>query len=313
MNSPSIDILLAAYNAEKYLAAQVDSVVKQTYGDVHLLIRDDGSTDGTRRILASLKDRYPEKITLADDALGNVGACGNFALLLAQTKAAYVMFCDQDDVWLPDKVEKTLRKMRELEEEFGDSVPLLVHTDMKVVDSDLAVKAGSYWRYQAFDPRNGSKLNRMLVSNVVIGCTLMMNEKLRDLAAPVPPGALMHDWWIALLSAALGKSAFLEDATVLYRQHGKNVIGASWDLSFGGIMNKLLDMRKHKQFLIDSQRQAGVFVNRYRHLLSDGDVKMADAYANLHNQNWLKKRWDIVKYGFWWSGLLRNAALLILV
>jgi glycosyltransferase involved in cell wall biosynthesis len=310
---PTIDILLATYNGDEYLADQIDSLLKQTRVNWHLIARDDGSTDATRSILADFKNRYPEKITLIEDGLGNLGACGNFAALLGHAGADYIMFCDQDDVWLPDKIDRTLRRMTDLAQRFGNSVPLLVYSDMKVVDRDARIIADSYWNYQAFNPETGKVLSRLLVSNVIIGCTVMINRTLRDMVVPLPPETLMHDWWAGLVSVALGKNDFIGEPTVLYRQHGSNVVGATWTMNLSGIISKLRDMKKHREFLLQSQRQAGTFADRYGQLLSTGDLEKIRTYAGMSSQNWMKRRYIVVKHGFWWSGLLRNVTLLLIV
>ena len=313
MMEPSIDILLATYNAEPYLADQLDSLSGQTKRNWRLLVRDDGSSDHTLTILDSFKTRYPEKITILKDNLGNLGACRNFARLMEQSTADYIMFCDQDDVWLPDKIDVTYQRMKGLATEFGNELPLLVCSDMKVVDHDLRVVANSYWGYQAMNPKRGMNFSRLLVSNVIIGCTVMVNKKLRDLALPLPPEALMHDWWAGLVAVAFGRVDFLEEPTVLYRQHTSNVVGATWDMSPGGMMRKLRDMKQHKEFLLQSQQQAGAFADRFGKQLPEDKSERANIWAGLNRKNWFVRRYAIVRHGLWWSGLLRDIALMSII
>ncbi len=310
---PLIDILLATYNGECYLDEQIQSLLSQTYSHWRLLIRDDGSTDNTPAIIHSYAEKYPNKIIVIKNSARNLGACGNFGALLEHATGDYVMFCDQDDVWLQRKIESTLRKMMELVDQYGNNIPLLVFTDMQVVDKDLNIIADSYWKYQAFAPESGNDFSRMLVSNVIIGCTSMMNRKLWDLAVPLSGVMLMHDWWAGLVSVALGKNGFIDEPTVLYRQHVLNVVGATWKMSFSDIINKLMDVKKHRQYLLKSQMQARAFADRYGHLLSPVDLKKARIYAGLDSHNWIIRRYDIFKYGFWWSGVLRNITLLLIV
>lgn len=311
--APTIDILLAAFNGEQFLTDQINSILNQTHLNWRLMIRDDGSKDSTLSIIYDFKKRYPDKIVVIEDNRGNLGACGNFAALFEHAEADYVMFCDQDDVWMPRKIELTLGKMTELVRQFGDLVPLLVYADMKVVDKDMKIIADSYWKYQAFNPENGKVLSRLLVSNVIIGCTVMVNRKLRDLSLPFTKDTLMHDWWAGLVSLALGKNDFIEEPTVLYRQHEANVVGATWKMNIRGIIQKFMDMKKHRQFLLQSQRQAKAFADRFRNLLSTSDLEKTYTYAGLNSQNWIKKRYNIIKYGFWWAGALRNIVLLLIV
>ncbi len=310
---PQIDILLATHNGERFVLEQIHSLLEQTYPHWRLIVRDDGSTDNTRTIIGCIKEKYPDKVAVLEDNLANLGACQNFGKLLAHSTADYAMFCDQDDVWLPNKIELTLNKMKSLEERYGYDIPLLVYTDMQVVDEKLNVVSDSYWRYQAFNPKSGTVLNRLLVSNVIIGCTVMVNRKLRELSVPFPNDTLMHDWWAGLVSLSLGKNDFIEQPTVLYRQHALNVVGATWKMNFQSIMLKIRDMKKHREFLLNSQRQAGAFADRYGHLLSETDLEKIRTYAGLSSQNWMKRRYSIIKHGYWWSGLLRNVTMMIII
>src|SRR5690606_13737176 len=149
-----------------------------------------------------------------------------FARLLGASTADYIMFCDQDDVWLPGKVTLTLAKMQELEAACGAETFLLVHTDLRIVDENLNLVADSGHRYQQIDPDRGNTLGRLLVQNIATGCTIMVNRALRDLALPIPGAALMHDHWLSLVSACFGKIAYLPEPTLLYRQHSGNKVGA---------------------------------------------------------------------------------------
>ncbi len=314
---PHIDILLATYNGGRFVEDQIRSVLEQTYPQWRLIIRDDGSTDNTLSIIHRYKQIYSDKITVVEDDHANLGACRNFGKLLEYSTADYTMFCDQDDVWLPRKIELTLEKMRSLEERHGSNTPLLVYTDMHVVDENLSVTAESFWKNQAFNPEIGKSLGRFMVSNVATGCTVMMNRKLRDLAVPIPREAMMHDWWVGLLSAALGKNDYVREPTMLYRQHVGNAVGAKWDARVQTILQKLRDFshlkRVSRTHLIKTQKQALAFGARYRDLLPRKRYEKVMAYAKLEERNFLRKRIDIVRYGFWWAGCIRSLTMFIIV
>ncbi len=144
-----INILLSTYNGSKYLKEQLDSLLSQTYKDIEIIVRDDGSSDDTLDILKS----YDIKLL---ETKQNLGAMGSFAELLsyavANSDSEYFMFCDQDDVWNSQKIEKTLEKMQGMEEKFGD-IPLLVHTDLEVVDEELNTINSSFMKYQNINPK----------------------------------------------------------------------------------------------------------------------------------------------------------------
>ncbi|MBS6942290.1 MAG: glycosyltransferase family 2 protein, partial [Clostridiales bacterium] len=217
-------ILLACYNGRSYLDAQIRSIVSQSEPDWQLLMRDDGSFDGTNAILRAWAQREARLCLLADHKATG-GAMTNFRLLAAASTAPYVMFCDQDDVWHPDKLQKTQQKMRAMERQFGADTPILVHSDLHVVDQDGREIAPSMAAYQKLDLTRTS-FCQLLSQNVVTGCTVMVNRALLDLAAPWPDQAVMHDWYLALAAACFGQIGLVEEATLDYRQHGRNQVGS---------------------------------------------------------------------------------------
>ena len=198
MASDPVDVVMATYNGGKYLGQQIQSIMDQPYPSLHLYIRDDLSQDNTLEIMGHYKRLYPDRITLIP-SMETLGVKGNFSILLQNSKANYVLLSDQDDVWLPDKVEMTLAKMRELEEIYGASCPLCVHTDLTVVDTELQKIHSSFWAYSHLNQSGVHDLNRLLIQNVVTGCTMMINRALIKLALPIPPAAIIHDWWLGLV------------------------------------------------------------------------------------------------------------------
>ncbi len=314
---PHIDILLATYNGERYVEEQIRSLLKQTYPHWHLIIRDDGSTDNSLSIIHRYKQNYPDAITIIEDGQVNLGACRNFGRLLERSTGDYVMFCDQDDVWLPKKIELTLGKMRSLEERYGSDRPLLVYTDMYVVNDALSVISDSFWHHQVFNPRIGKSLSRFLVSNVATGCTVMINKKLRDLSVPIPEEAMMHDWWVGLISVTLGQNDYVSEPTILYRQHALNVAGAKWDLSPAAVMKKLLQFgelkRVNRQHQLRAQKQAGIFASRYRTYMCEEDYKKIRTYAEMVEQGFFEKRYNIIRHGFWSAGFVRSLVMFLIL
>ena len=177
-----IAILLATYNGEKYLREQLQSLYDQTYTDWTLYIGDDGSTDGTADIVREFSERYGN-IVFHRNCEGK-GAMSNFMGLLAEAEADYYMFCDQDDVWLPHKVETTLRKMREIEAE-NRQRPAVVCSDLKVVDKNLQTIAPSFWEMSEMLPDLlASNFNYLGVHFLATGCTMMINAAAKRIAFP---------------------------------------------------------------------------------------------------------------------------------
>lgn len=247
-----IAILLGTYNGNLYLREQLDSLYKQTIQDFHIYIRDDGSVDETKAIIKEYAADHPN-ITVLDDTKGNVGTKQNFELLLSFAQADYYMFCDQDDVWLPDKTEQTLNKMHQMENQYGN-IPLLVHTDLQVVDKNLQLIHNSFWEYSNINPEIVDKnIYCMGISNSVTGCTVMINEKAKKEVLPFPEQIFMHDAWIAIKVMKSGKIDYIKDARIKYRQHTNNVLGAQeYRFSF---LNKVKNIKtvyenNKKQYLL---------------------------------------------------------------
>ena len=238
-SSPKIAILLSTYNGAKYIAEQLDSLLAQSYSNFVIVTRDDGSTDATCSIVADYASRHPQLfLCLSNDGV-NRGASASFSCLIEyvlQHKSelglvkAYMMFCDQDDVWYPEKIARQIDAILAAEAD-GDGatmavqLPLLVHTDLAVVSEKLEPIEPSLASFQRLDNERNSFSN-IVISNLVTGCTALVNEELASKLVPIPEDAIMHDWWLALGAVAFGKRIFLNAPMVSYRQHGANTIGA---------------------------------------------------------------------------------------
>lgn len=223
-STDKIAILMATYNGEKYICQQIDSILSQTCKDWELYIHDDGSTDNTIAAVESYVEKYPDKIHLIDGK-STGGAKYNFFYLFGQVEAPYYMTCDQDDVWLEKKIELTYDKMLTIEDKAD--VPCLVYTELRVVDSELNTIADTMSEYQSLDCHKRT-INQFILQNSVTGCTMMVNRALRDKMLRITDidNTIMHDWWAALVAAQFGKTAFIDEPTILYRQHGDNSLGA---------------------------------------------------------------------------------------
>lgn len=308
---PTVDILLATYNGERFLSAQIDSLLQQTYAHVRILISDDGSTDQTIPILQNYVKRFPEKIFLLPSK-GRQGINLNFSYLLGNSSHPYVMFSDQDDVWLPHKVEITLQKMQQYEHRYGASTPLLVHTDLKVVDQDLNLLHPSFWAYSHLFPKTASSFHRLLGQNIVTGCTIMLNDALKQRAIPIPTEAIMHDWWLALAAAAFGRIGMVEEATILYRQHQRNTIGASQFTLFDHFKKQLrVDHTKRDSFKEKNRSQTTAFLARYQDTLPQSFNETLNAYLRFLDANYWKKIPLALRYGFLKNGIARNLIRLL--
>ena len=245
-----IDILLSTYNGAPYLAQQLDSILAQTVSDWRLLVRDDGSTDGTKAILDDYARRYPERIRLMESD-GNAGCVRSFERLLAAAEADYICFADQDDVWLENKLAHLMATMKEAETSVQDR-PIVVCSDLQVVTEDLAMIDPSFWHYVRLRPDLLQTPNRLAVCNYVTGCAMLFNRAARDASLPFPPQAYMHDAVVALATLAKGGVIRIcEHRDILYRQHSENVLGAvqvkyGWQYVWRKIMSVSSVLRRQR-------------------------------------------------------------------
>lgn len=299
-----ISVCMATFNGERFLQAQISSILTQLADGDELVICDDSSTDGTKDLLRSMND-FRIRLLCGN---GFRSPQMNFAFALSQGRGDVLVLADQDDVWLPGRLETGLQKLREMELRYGTTTPLLVHTDLKVVDEELQPIADSLWRYQKSDPVAGIFLNRLLSQNPVTGCTVMINSALRDLALPIPQGAVMHDWWLALVASAFGAVGHVSRPTVLYRQHQENDTGARrW-----GVRYALGQLGGQHAVMSRLYRQAGAFLERYRNCLNPAQTELLEAFATMEQAGALEKRRRIMKYRFFYTGLIRNIGRLLL-
>ena len=299
----TVQIVMAVYNGEKYLVEQLESLRAQTFADWELLISDDCSTDASLSIIK----RYCEtdkRIKLVLEGRRYGGAKQHFMALLGLADAPYVMTCDQDDVWDMDKVKITLNEMRAHE---VDSKPVLVCTDLRVVDEKLNLIAASFRCYSYIDTSDLS-LGFFLASNLVAGCTMMVNQGLLNLLHEEvnPNNIFMHDWWAALLASAFGEVVFIDRATISYRQHGNNSMGAT-KFSFSKVLSQVAAKREIERLAVV---QAGELFHVFNKRLSPAERAQVIAFASIKDANPIKRIWLLSRAGAWRRGLLRNVASL---
>ena len=309
-------ILLAAYKGNDYAGAMIDSILAQDCDNWELVLSDDGGF--TEDLLAGYAEKYPDRITLHRSGRRFGSAQKHFLYLMKLCRnAEYLMFCDQDDVWHPDKVRKTLAAMQAAEQAAREesrsenAPPVLVHTDLRVVDGDLRTIDESFMHYSRLDATR-LKLNELLIQNVVTGCTLMINRPLTALAleGAEEEKMLMHDWWIALCAAAFGRSVFLPEATIDYRQHGGNVVGAKSPLNPAYLKSRLTGGAIRKS-LDDTWAQAAAFLKVYGERLDTAQKETVEAFAKLPETGKLARLRTYSRYGFWKKDPGRRIAQMI--
>jgi len=284
ITDPKIAILLSTYNGTKYLEEQLDSILNQTYSNYVIVARDDGSYDDTIQLLNKYAKKFTDKFHLLEQDLLNLGASDSFSYLIEYVlenkqslglESAYMMFCDQDDIWSLEKIDKQIDEMIKVEKHQTGTkpIPVLIHSNLRVVSEDKSLIAESFVHYQGLEIER-NRFTNLVISNVVTGCTVFINEALARKAVPVSKEAIMHDWWLSLVASAFGKLVFIDAPLVSYRQHDANAIGAK-----ESVQSTLVDRSfwqktlgcKSNAHLSEVARQAADFRNRFGQELTTHD------------------------------------------
>lgn len=305
------EILMATYNGEKYIERQLQSIIQQTCPDWKLTVRDDGSTDRTREILERYAARYPEKITLKGKG-ENLGARRNFLSLLSESRADYIFFSDQDDIWREDKLAVTLGAMKETERRSGVHTPVLIHTDLQLIDDAERLISPSFWEYSRISGAE-SRVSRLLIQNCATGCAMCINRALADLCIDSGEDIVMHDWWIALIASAFGVIRSIPEPTVLYRQHGGNEIGAK---NYRSLLYKWSMLRDSVRLTgnIDlAVLQARRFYTKFSDRLDPETKRLVAEFAEIKSRPKPVRDLTVLKNGYFKRGVARNVGLLLFI
>lgn len=283
-----VNILLSTYNGERFLAEQIKSIQEQTYSDWSLLIRDDGSKDQTREIIQNFVNQDERIRFINADEVVNLGVIKSFYTLLHYEEADYYFFSDQDDIWLPDKLQTSLDQAQH----YSNQEPLMIYMDLKVVNQDLEVMTESMIRTQSHHAN--TELVQELTENTVTGGVSMINHALAKLWTQTED-IIMHDWYLALLATAFGKLVYIDQAGELYRQHTDNVLGAR-------TLSKRVQkwIRPHILFSVywdlikNSQKQAKYLLEMP---LKAEDRELIEAFITIMDKSFLDRIRTLKKYG----------------
>ena len=212
-----VQVLMSTYNGEKYIREQIDSILNQKGIEVNLLIRDDGSSDNTVKIIQEYAGK-DSRVTVYSGA--NLKSAKSFFELVAKAgNADYYAFSDQDDVWALDKIEAAVKTLSTKD----NTKPLLYYCNMKVVDENL----NFFYLLHAHNKRTDYRYS-VLTEYYAAGCTMVFNEAAQELCSNhIPQGNIMHDTWMEVLCQFFGTVYYDPNAYIFYRQHRNNVIGVS--------------------------------------------------------------------------------------
>ena len=221
---------MSTFNGQRYVKAQLQSILEQLPAGGCIRVRDDGSSDDTVAAIRAVND---DRISLKTGPNCGFGASFLTLLAAAPADADMVMFADQDDVWMPGKIDRAWRHLHRL-----GNVPGLYGSGQLLVDEALRpLHPTPPWAH-------GPSFANALTENIITGCTAALNRPALALLqrAGVPQGVRLHDWWLYLVISAFGTVVHDEHPTLLYRQHGANQIGhgAGWLGRYRGILSFLM-------------------------------------------------------------------------
>ena len=225
------EVILATYNGSFYIKEQLDSIASQLISPDRILISDDCSTDATLSIIHDWSNSSSVPVEVLPPLPSRIGCRSNFERLLDHTILDYVMISDQDDIWESTKAYLLFDQMSKLESSLPPSFPILIHSDLVVVDRNKNLISPSFFKYQRLDPKKTDFLS-IGIQNVVTGCTCLVNRSSIQASLPFPREAILHDWWLALVVSHIGNISCISTPCMFYRQHSRNVIGAQgyWTL-----------------------------------------------------------------------------------
>jgi glycosyltransferase involved in cell wall biosynthesis len=284
-----ISVAITTYNGAAFIREQLQSVLAQNIRPAQIVVADDGSTDDTLAILREY--RQQGQIELLEREGRPLGVLKNFQRAVAACCPEYdIALCDQDDVWLPQKLEKSSILLQAAE--LKKPGPAMSFSDLRLVDEELHTISASFWEVLRIDPSK-ERLPSLLFGNIVTGCTILMNPAMRSIMLAMPTQhVMMHDAWLGLVAFSFGAYEFSREPLVLYRQHGRNVTGATnttqnWRQR---LLKNKEQFSKSRTYLQRETQMALAFLKANQEYLSASDADLLYQFSRMAESTWLSKK-----------------------
>ena len=263
IENKKIDILMATYNGEKYLVEQLDSIINQTYHNWNLLIRDDNSTDKTLEIIQNYHKK-DKRIKILKDNKGNLGIVRNFEELLKSSESEFIMFSDQDDIWVENKLDMYLKMIEKIKNK-----GFMIHSDAILFDKNKSnILKETFISKKAIN----KGLENVFFNYFVQGATILISKEIKNFILPFPKEVYLHDRYIHLISELFFERIFVNKALIYYRQHGDNQIGAK---------NTIRELLSKRYFDERDRQLIKVIYNKYGSLLTEDKKKLIEEYFKI--------------------------------
>ena len=263
IENKKIDILMATYNGEKYLVEQLDSIINQTYRNWNLLIRDDNSTDKTLEIIQNYHKK-DKRIKILKDNKGNLGIVRNFEELLKSSESEFIMFSDQDDIWVENKLDMYLKMIEKIKNK-----GFMIHSDAILFDKNKSnILKETFISKKAIN----RGLENVFFNYFVQGATILISKEIKNFILPFPKEVYLHDRYIHLISELFFERIFVNKALIYYRQHGDNQIGAK---------NTIRELLSKRYFDERDRQLIKIIYNKYGSLLTEDKKKLIEEYFKI--------------------------------
>jgi len=295
---------MATYNGAQYIEQQLDSILNQTYPNIHLIIADDVSTDDTFAILKRYESKYPN-ITISRNAT-RLGYVKNFEQLIANTEGRYFALSDQDDIWDLNKITLSIQALIEKEKAFPEKA-IMVHSDLQIVDPDGADLHSSYFKFRGYHFHKLNDVAGMISRCGVMGNTIVFNECLKSKILPFDPHVVHHDYWIAVINELTGIRISLKEPLVQYRVHANNASDKIklFAKNKNNDINKLLPYRDNNRYEV-----LKAIFNRFELDVSNKKTILIFMKYLRAKKNWLKMYPTMIIEGYFSRSLYRHSKLL---
>lgn len=261
-SNASISVALAVYNGEKYLKQLLLSLENQTLKPCELVVLDDCSSDNSLEIINSFPLSFEKKIFSNKK---NEGPVYTFRKIAELCRGNFIAFCDQDDIWLPEKLELALCEIKKID----TTIPAIVFSDLSVIDERGIVIQESYWKQRTVRPEKFLFAD-ILFANIITGCTTLVNRPMVNEFLKMPENVMMHDHWLALIGYSFGSHPFINRPTVLFRSHQNSVTNKGKDTTLEVLIN---DFKNRSTYLKKNIEQAIEFKNLYSARLNKTDAE----------------------------------------
>ena len=293
--SPLVSIVMATYNGEQYIKKQLDSIIKQSYKNIEIIICDDCSTDNTIKIINKYKEKYSFIKLFINES--NLGYAKNFEKGISLCSGKYIALSDQDDIWDLNKIKMQLDSARSIKDK---NIPIMIHSDLEMVDENENTINKSYFEFRKYKLKKQKDLGHILGPCGVMGNTLFFNNHLKDIILPFPKDVENHDYWVATINELFGKRVTLDEKLTKYRIHSSNCSNNKVKLNKS---NKIIKQVFKREFYLPYIQTKRINVMNYiesNYSLSNEDSLVIQKFKDYLSPNSSKliRVYNALKYSF---------------